>query len=830
MVILNHVIRMVVSALSLYQSNALWRDLTLSDEGSSECPGVYNQIEFSSNCTVSCPRAAPLQFQQLCLAFCPYGYQYNSPDTCSNATGLIDDKSSNHCQVVTCPSDKPLCYDTQCLSVCPNGTLPDEGNCMHDCSDTSPLVLNDSCVSSCPADSPYNEYGHCVSACSTRYFLHGQTCFRTCPQHTHQYLSTCVDVCPPEAPKSLGVWNISLCVTSCPEFTSTNGSKCEIQCPNGQDYLWNGSCVRECPVIAPYVYVLTRRLPPYVIPICTPVCPDHYYIEANHCVPTCSPARYLMNSTCEASCPETHPYFTGKSPPFTCVQSCNRKQILNIDHCVKSCPIGRLIFNRTCVDDCPVTHIYKVNQTCLSRCPSPMVVYNGSCQSSCPSIARYSYNGQCISVCPNSHPSFRRTQSGNVVCQTTAICPEGEFTWNNQCFYQCPDNTVFINSTCLRKCPLSHKLKYRSDKHRSVLAMECVAECAENTFMKEDFCFDHCDPPLVGFPDNNTCLERCPDSHKWRSVTTTNSKQLAFTCVANCSAPRLVDNDKCHFTCPDSKPFAVNQTCLKSCPNDSSLRTPFGNGMTCSKTCPETYIQENDTCVLKCSHGKVIINKVCVDVTNCANEYQFIEYSPHGTICRKRCLDNQFVDNIQCVTSCPSFSVGQLCVETCPSDQKFTRGEHNSSDGHADRKCYEECPSKTYANGTKCMAIDCPMKYLADSRTCVSSCTISHPYLEELFKCVNKCSDGYIIMGRTCIRESFCLKDKGFFVYDKQCVNSCPTGTFVNYIRDGCILSSIVYLLIVTGVICTVLLTSGAVWFYYSKKRKNCKTCFSMMQ
>ncbi|XP_060067319.1 proprotein convertase subtilisin/kexin type 5-like [Ylistrum balloti] len=809
-------------------------NFAFSSRGLLECPEDYYQVEFSSTCAKVCPPDAPLNFRNLCQTFCPYGYEYSQDSrdttTCSNWTELSEFNSSNRCQVNSCPSVKPLCYGKKCLSDCPNGTITEEGNCSFNCSNDSRFILDDSCVSICPTEKPYDEYGHCVSACSPEYFMYKRKCMKSCPRQTHHYNNTCVETCPTEASKSLQAWNITFCVTSCPSFTSVNESQCEVECPIGKDYLWNNSCVNKCPELSPLVYVLTRRVPPYKIPICTPKCPPEFYLQGNHCVPNCTFSQYHMNFTCVSECSLSHPYFTGTVPPFQCVRDCEIDQMRYENHCVNKCPTDQFIFNKTCVDDCPVTHNYKVNQTCLSRCPPSMVLYNGSCLLTCPADAVYLYEGQCHSECPVTHPSHHHAENGVVVCQPTSHCPKGEFSWNNNCFYQCPDYTVFINSTCLTQCPLSHQFKYRSDNHRSLLSFECVAECPENTFMKEEYCYDHCDSSLVGFSGNHTCLERCPDSDHWRSVTKTITNQLAFTCASNCSSPRLIYEDQCLLTCPNSKPFTVNQTCSEKCPNNASLILPFENGMKCLKTCPDTHIQDDDTCVLKCSPGKVIIDNTCVDVKFCVNEYQFIEYSQHGTICRKRCLDNQFVDNIRCVTSCPQFSVGKYCVAKCPSFQKFTR-VHNSTDEHAAKICYEECPRKTYANGTKCIDIDCPMKYLGDTRKCVSACTVSHPYLQDIDMCVNKCSNGYVITtDNRCIQQQQCLEEAGFFVYGGQCINSCPAGTYANYFNNSCILSSVVYLMILASVICTILVTAGAVWLYYYRKKKYCKNCFSKTQ
>ncbi|XP_033728830.1 balbiani ring protein 3-like isoform X2 [Pecten maximus] len=826
----HHLIMVAVSASSIYQINT--QSANGTDEvylqGLSGCPLHLYQIMFEPVCVKNCPPDVPLTFHNLCLPFCPYGYQYNNNNTCR--TEYPEVNSSDLCHVTACPIDTPLCYNKQCMSKCPNGTFSDDGNCFHNCSNTNPYVSQHSCVSSCPHDQPYDEDGYCVSACASDYFLYDRKCLKSCPEETFQHNFTCVDECPTEAPKSITVWNVTLCITTCPRFTTVSGNHCELACLNGREYLWNGSCVSKCPGAAPYTYDLSGSIPPYKLTICTERCPTYSYLQGNQCAPNCTFTTYQINSTCVSECPETHQYLVGKWPPFQCVTVCRPPQIPDINHCVDVCPADRYVFNHTCMEGCPESHSFKVNQTCFSQCPAPMVVYDGTCQLACPDDSMYVNNGQC--ECPASRPFHHQTRTGHVECQTTAVCPEGTFSWNNKCLYQCPDNTYTYvgNATCLEECPFSHQFKYRSDYGRSLLAYECVSECPENTFMKDEFCYDFCDAPYVGFLGNYTCMEKCPDSHKWRSATTTITNQLVFTCAANCSAPRLIDDDQCLLGCPASKPFAVNQTCLKQCPDNLSLITPLDSGRTCSETCPDEHIQDNDTCVLRCSPGKVIIDSVCVDVKYCVNEYQYIEYSQHGTICRKRCLENQFINNIRCVTSCPLFSAGQYCVDKCPSFQRFTR-EKNVSDVHADKKCYEECPRKTYTNGTKCIDIDCPIKYLADSRECVPACTTSHPYLQEEVMCVGRCPDGYVIdTDNSCIKERHCLRERGRFVYDEHCVSSCPPGTFVNYINNSCILTSVVYLLVVAAVLGTISATAGLVWFYYHRKRKNCKTCFSKMQ
>ncbi|XP_069107230.1 proprotein convertase subtilisin/kexin type 5-like [Argopecten irradians] len=780
--------------------------------GISDCPSPLLQVMFKPTCLENCPADIPFEFMSMCLTFCPYGYtEHDNNITCRAEKS---DLNFDLCGTTVCSKETPLCYSTQCMSECPNGTFPKGRKCLQSCADALPFVLNDSCVSKCPDDKPYDENGYCVSACTSSYFLYNRKCLSSCPDQTFVYRSTCVENCPPEAEKSVSVWNKTICVSDCPSYTVFNGSQCELICPIGQDYLWNGSCVSDCPEIFPYTHNVTRSFSPYQIAVCTDSCPSSTYLEENHCESNCPYILYESNIKCVSSCPDKLPFTTGESPPFVCVS--------------EQCPSDNYIFNNTCVKVCPASHPFKENRVCLPKCRSRMVGYEGTCLFSCPDVEMDVNNGQC--ECPNSRPFLHQISATRVECRVAAVCPKGEFTWHNNCFYQCPDYTFFFNFTCLDKCPSSHPFKYRSDRHGALLAYECVSNCPENTFTNGDFCYDHCVNPFVGFRGNYTCLEKCPESDRWLSATTTIANQLAFVCSENCSAPRLMNSDQCLLSCPDDKPFVVNQTCVKQCPVTLNLKTTHAHGIVCSKVCPENYIQDSDTCMLRCSAGKVIIDDLCVDVKYCVHEYQYIEYSKHGTICRKRCLDNQFVDNIRCVTSCPLFALGQYCVNECPSYQKFTR-EQNSSTVNPDKQCYEDCPSKTYANGTKCIAIDCPQKYVSDSRNCVSVCPKSHPYVKHQYVCVSTCEDDYVIADdNTCIEEKHCHQETGYFVYSRRCVNACPPGTFVNYVNNGCILSSVVYLLIVVGVLGIISMTAALVWFYYYRQRKNCQTCFTKMQ
>lgn len=797
-----------VSALTVYQviADVTEEHLPLTYEGL-ECPLEKYQIEFSSNCTDSCPASAPFTFESMCLQFCPYGYLGNS--SCVNSTQIC------HADAV-CPAGSPYCYEYHCLTECPNGTIAKDGHCTQNCSDGSPSV---SCVAhQCPTDRPSNEYGRCVKICSKGYILHDQKCVKACPEDLFQYNESCYNSCPNDASLALNIWSRKLCVNSCPDNTYRNGSTCDIHCPSKDNILWNGTCISGCPKSAPFVRVLTRRIPPYNISVCLPKCPDGSFEEGYKCVSMCNKTNYELNSTCLSECPDTHRYIQGTTPPIKCVERCDIGQLKHGNQCGYKCPSGLYILNETCVDNCPSSYIYKYQETCLKSCPSNLLSFNSSCHESCPSNVTYVFDGHCNTACPISHPNHVATGRNNQ-SQCVAVCPREMLKWGDKCLYVCPENTAVFNSTCVNQCPSSHQLKYQNETSWHTQT-HCVDKCPENTYILNNTCFDNCPLPYVSFEYNHTCLENCPESKNSRFRFTSPGKIAYFRCTPNCSIPNYIVGDTCLSECPQSKPFAVGQTCLKSCPADSELITPFGGRFTCSKACPDPYIQENKTCVSRCSASKVIINKSCVDVKYCVNDYQYIEYSPHGTICRTHCLASQFIDVIQCVASCRYYSVGHQCVHICPDTHKYTLWNGTSN---ATKRCMDKCPDNLFTNGSMCVDA-CPFKYVQHDRSCVQDCPRSYPYLLEADVCVDICGYGQVASKEDkCISEKTCIAEVGFFIYDERCIDECPEYMFADFIGHGCIKAVTIYIIIVCIIlVAAALCTYASISLCYYKNGKKC--------
>ncbi|OWF51327.1 proprotein convertase subtilisin/kexin type 5-like isoform X1 [Mizuhopecten yessoensis] len=779
-----------------------------------ECQDHF-QLEFSPNCTKVCPPFAPFRFHNLCLGVCPRGLTANSYSTCSSSyyelPSVERDKVPNlKCKKGMCSSERPFCYDYQCLFRCPANTLNEEFSCVHTCSMSFPLILNDSCVMECPKDKPYNEHGRCVTFCSNRLSKHDGTCVKNCSDNSNIYNNTCFDKCPLVAPFSFHVWNTTFCLKACPAFTVVRGDNCDVGCPRGLDFLWNQTCVQECPETDPFIYVLTERLPSHKIPVCLPTCPDDTFIDGNTCVRKCAPQMYIFNGSCVMSCPNSHPLhaYRMKFDPFNfsfvtyathCVESCynwnessssyQRMYLFN-GTCVPYCPRGHYGVNNTCVDECPILYMFLHEGFCLSKCPDGLFGVNGSCLRKCPS-GLFKHNNTCIDHCPASHSLL---SDGNCV----NLCPRYYDIYNATCVLTCPENAKYkLNGTCYTKCPSTHPY---SDYYN------CVKHCSHVfpfLYNLDQTCVQKC-PKYFAFDRNaQSCVAKCPSSHQYNTSASAYRDAYNYECVSNCDKTQVTYQYKCMrdcpegtsrfkteclTQCPDSDPFtykkedqsgSFNYECVRECPGNTFIWRKH-----CFDQCPEdlTSFWRNRSCLNTCPEKGMY-------------RAQFTTNKKHIAFrCVHKCTDFQYIDEDRCVSSCPSsrpYSFSRICRDKCPNTDRFIenytgRCLNRCSDSSVihNTTCYYRCPESVPFLANKYCRKSCPesLKFTTqknEGQVCADHCL--DPFIRFNTSCVEKCPAGTIIINNTCIDGRYCPTEYKYELTSPQgtvCYKRCPKGTF----------------------------------------------------
>lgn len=708
-----------------------------------ECPPFSHQIEFSNNCTVTCPPYASFSYQQFCVEFCPYGMRGYPPDwqcfKTDNPIGHAIKGYSVICQKGFCSleKEKPFCFNYQCVSVCTQGTFNEELSCVYKCSEMFPVIFNNSCIKECPDSHRYNEVGHCVATCSSGISKRDGTCISKCPEHTYFYNKTCRDVCPSEAPYSIHIWNTSTCVHACPAFTSVNKYKCELSCPNGLDFLWNRTCVHECPLSDPFIYVLKRRLPCFAKPVCLPECPDNTYIDGKTCVATCDAQMF--------------------------------------------------VFNFTCVNKCPPTHRYIHERTCSSTCPNSTVHFNSSCLSKCPANARYLYNLDCYSVCPPSHPydtiyqpirdifghlSYSYVDSSKPYCVKACdgINTHGAMVFNMTCMTRCPRGLYELNNTCIKQCP----------KKMIVWGHKCVDNCPSNVLEFNTNCINHC-PTKAKYILDGQCISICPSTHPYYSSVYNNPyyfghEKRKHYCVQACndtnkSPGDMIYNMTCVKLCPSGF-FTLNRTCVKQCPN-----TMLVLGQACTEHCPVGKVTWKYQCITHCPNTTVLLNSKCVMKCPTSHRYLYHKNNRGSFVdeCVSECPGNSFVWKSNCFDQCPeyltSLSANRSCVRTCP-DSHMYRYKFTTNLKYTAFRCQTSCEDQRYIDGDLCVPTCPDTKRYSLARVCLDKCPDKHPFVDAKTDiCLTKCASTSVILNKFCYEN--CPKE-AIYLVGNQCKKSCP--------------------------------------------------------
>lgn len=477
------------------------------------------------------------------------------------------------------------------------------------------------------------------------------------------------------------------------------------------------------------------------------------------------------NSCLEQACDPATPYKEGSE----CKSSCTSGKKKNGYSCEGSCPTGTVLDGDNCISSCKLsaTNKYNLDNVCVSSCATQSKTYTegNKCVSSC-SSGKLSYiaGKQCVDSCDEL--SSAKIQIGTTCndhctdyqfgaeCKTN--CPEGTYSYetggHKYCYYACePSITLTKTHHYKNTCSDSCNELYQNGDHDCVSTCPygsykatvngkniCVTNCETNGGGKKynytGICSDSCKDL---FMDGYKCHEKCPGSKYGYTISDTNKK-----CVSDCATQ--AGNNK----------YSVGKDCTPSC------MSWFDYGGMCVEQCAEIYL------------GKEFINKPddkkCLDSCSDASLYttdKVYEYKDY--YCERTCRD-LILYNDECRTSCPS------------GLKIFNRGPE-------DRTCIDSCehtpiPSLSYKNTCDVKCND----YIARGNTCVETCEDNeyvYIYKEDFNNktCKTDCSQTdkpykYIdqnLEETTYVRT--CQPDcKNKYAYGYDCVDSCPTGTFIS--------------------------------------------------
>lgn len=766
-----------------------------------------------------------------------YYYYYNSDNKClENCIGnkengkdiefaLKAENSPQRCIENCSGLDKHKYYFNEnkiCLNKCINGFIKSEGEseCVSSCNDISkPFVVNNTtCSDACPETEPFIaevSFGiltikKCTSNCefeNSIYKFHyckeenGKKiceCLQSCGTVLYEYGKECLDDCPP------GFYKESKkCLTKCSskyfyKNETTGVYECKESCDGNNKYITsNNECVSRCPINENFIgadNICKSKCDPDVDGEYYTILPqEEGVIAPKYNIYNCSKEKeagscpLILDGTneCVLKCPDDKPY---KSPDSICYSTCLKstsypftvpKEFSNED-----------TKENECAHDCPGTaNYYYEDKICTPECKKLVNIKDKSCVNKCDNTSTHKYsNGtHCIDSC-------NRYTINDYICYDGKECPK-------------PYNYI-SGSICSDKCPeneFANPIYVTNGGVESVNEYTCKSSCDSGlyTYNNTKICLKECGTNQYEVQDEKKCVDSCNE------VSTT-EKPYFFYEKKDENSP--FKKNTCVLHCPDDKPYIdidnhcsencsfagykyylySNKTCVDKCPTGYKK-----NGLECVLECPQNseeekylYLDETDTCIESCEGSK-------------GGYYYFYKTDRK---CLKKCNDNDFMNNFECVSSCPegsSYIYKQKCLDICPSNQKyyivFENGEHKTNkycnrDCSVDYQFYVEKENGNY----ECQG-SCSDYYITNkdpniiAKKCVSSCKYYVNINETHKECFDLCPNGkryYVNEGEDknqCYEK--CPQETPYHIKDNfQCLKNCDS-KFVNETNGECISS-----------------------------------------
>jgi len=739
-------------------------------------------------------------------------YYYNSDkkclEKCNSKFALKADTSPQPC-IEECSGLNKYYFeeDKICLNQCINGFIESEGSykcvpsctgnqyvvknttCSDKCPDTEPFIAEVSfgiltikkCTSNCEMENSNYKFHHCYKDSSEKTICE---CLSYCGDDLYEYGKECLSDCPK------GLYKESKkCLSKCNSkyfFKNEEGVYiCKDKCDGGQYITSNNECVSRCPIDENFIGADN---------ICKSKCDPNIDGEYYH-------KFYVQEETTQ----------TPKYNIYKCLKECNNERdftlILDgtkecISECTDEAPYKSEDENtdypfteeneKKCLGKCPDTaQYYKEDKVCIQEeCKEFKKLVNikdNSCVNKCDITTQYKYsNGtHCIDNC-------NKYTINDYICYDGEECPKPyNYISGNICSDKCPENE-FVNPIYVTN-------------DGAVNEYTCKSSCDSGlyTYNNTKICLKECGTNQYEVQDEKKCVDSCNE------VSTTekpyffyekkdeNSPFKKNTCVLHCrdDKPYIDIDNHCSENCRfDGYKYYLysNKTCVDKCPTGYKK-----NGLECVLECPQNteeekylYLDETDTCIESCENSK-------------GGYFYFYKTDRK---CLKKCNDNDFMNNFECVSSCPedsSYIYKQKCLDICPSNQNyyivFENGEHKTnkycnSDCSVDYQFYVEKENGNY----ECQG-SCSDYYFTNkdpniiAKKCVSSCKYYVIINETHKECFDLCpnSKRYYVNEGENINQCYekCPQETPYHIKDNfQCLKNCDS-KFVNETNGECISS-----------------------------------------
>ena len=425
-----------------------------------------------------------------------------------------------------------------------------------------------------------------------------------------------------------------------------------------------------------------------------------------------------------------------------------------------------------------------------------------------------------ISTDKKTCESNNNESSGNCVCNNAK--PHLD---DNSC-YNCGNGSIvfykiFSNETCVDRTieGCDNKIIYDSN--------ECVGHCPSNYCELGDFCYSE-----TSFPSTHDITDLTFNPFKScecigiYNITLVSGNKKKYDCVSQCSnfynsdKNMCVDNceenekiyikyengdeivKRCSLKCKSSEFFyALNNSCLDSCPNNTFKKTNTDLSKECVENCdiykfeesiePEQASTIKGSCVSKCENG-IIVFDIKSSISNetikyCTQKENYINYYYYNGIYFRNCSDTKkLFDNINTYPyEKKTIDISDTLIETTLLFKENPK-----------KLCVEDCSnfdSNMFFDGKECVP-KCELYYY--KKKCLNTCkteTNIHNYRinfniidinEDIpsFTIIftNQIVDINQIMMTDSVSNPTITINKNDYPEDKECLEKCPTGTFID--------------------------------------------------
>lgn len=605
-----------------------------------------NILDDNKKYCISCNEKGLVEYKGDCITQCPPKYQnvngkcnkcqlnwYNDQcvDECPDNTIEVNGICNN------CENDEKY-FEGQCVKECPIYYMNNNGICEKCgeeqyyykgiCYDKCPFPLfadnekgDKICINCVDSNQYYSEDDKgCVSTCNylQGYYLYeNNQCVKCKEKSLYVYDNTCINECPEgyykiekETNKCLSCTEYGKiifpekkqCVDECNEdgyILDKSTNRC-LSCADMNYYLYESTCVSECPASLGYVPINNECI------LCSSIGKVYY---DNQCISSC-PYRTISKAGQCLSCEDAGLFIYGSQ----CVEKCPDLFILKpeINTCVPCKEMGMYTLDKKCVPKCPISYTFeKITYQCMTCKEAGAYNHRGECVQNCPSgTTLIPSSSSCIDC--NSGKYFNTVSNE---CVPINLCDSSKLIINNELMtcYPCENDKYIYNNQCYDNCK-DINLCVDNIKKKCVYCNECQEK---EMFRYQDSCFESC--PSSTFPQlgeckackelslydvSGRCVEKCPDNY----ISTINNVcvpcSLFFNsvCVTECPTNNIAINNNCE-RCPSSSPLYYNGKCVSECPpnteNDNNVKCILTPGLL--SNCNGNGIYNSDKGVCECN-------------------------------------------------------------------------------------------------------------------------------------------------------------------------------------------------------------------------------------